>query len=72
MSETREEWKARIGNGPAIAASAIPSRRGMAAGERARTKRWEQEHDATRALAAQGVKVDKLSEAPEKLKALGG
>lgn len=72
MTETREEWKARIGTGPAIAASAVPSRRGMAAGERARTKRWEREHDATRTLAKHGVKVDNLREAPEKLRRLGG
>ena len=72
MSETREEWKARIGSGPGIAASARPTTAGESAGQWERMKRWEKEHDATRTLAKHGVKVDNLKEAPGKLEALGG
>ena len=65
------EWRKRIGNGPAISGTAMPTRANTSA-EWARMKRWEGEHDAARTLAKSGVKVDKLAEAPAKLRALGG
>lgn len=68
--ETKEEWKARIGSGPAIAASAVPTRRPEAAGERSRTKRWEQEHAAARQLKRAGIVPETLAAAPQMVRDL--
>jgi hypothetical protein len=65
------EWRQRIGNGPAISGKALPTRTDTGT-QWNRMKRWEQEHDATRALHKSGVKVSNLAEAPEKLRKLGG
>lgn len=75
MAETKEEWKRRIGNGPAIGASALPTR-GSGSKNQAewdRMKRWEKEHDAARQLAKAGVRdLNNLAEAPDRLRSLGG
>lgn len=71
MSETKEQWKARIGNGPAVSGSALPTRANTG-GEWARTKRWEREHAAARELVKGGHELTTLAEAPAQLKAVGG
>lgn len=65
--------KAWWGNGPAISASALPTRDTGASAEMARTKRWEKEHDAARQLKRSGVKqLPRLADAPAVLAQLGG
>lgn len=75
MPESKEEWKRRIGNGPAFGAAALPTRSGGSKNQAEwdRMKRWEVEHDAARQLAKSGVRdINSLSEAPERLRELGG
>lgn len=70
---TKEEWKAWVGTGPSISASALPTRSPQARAELARTKRWEKEHDAARQLKRAGVKhLPRLADAPKTLSELGG
>lgn len=71
MSETKEQWRARIGNGPSISSQAMPTR-SENHGQWARMKQWEKEHDAARALKKAGKELTTLAEAPDQLKALGG